>query len=101
MSFLKAFLFTGEKKRFPYGLNAGSASRMDAHVGPLMPTQVTRVTAVSAPAVTFMATNLMDQTLSGMFMFLYADYITEVYVVYLCTSNQTVLFPCCIETGDP
>ncbi|NXJ51026.1 TCRGL protein, partial [Spizaetus tyrannus] len=42
----------------------GSASRMDAHVGPLMPTQVTRVTAVSAPAVTFMATNLMDQTLS-------------------------------------
>uniref|UniRef100_A0A663N175 Transcription elongation regulator 1-like protein n=1 Tax=Athene cunicularia TaxID=194338 RepID=A0A663N175_ATHCN len=42
----------------------GSASRMDAHVGPLMPTQVTRVTAVSAPAVTFMATNLMDQTLT-------------------------------------
>ncbi|NXY71172.1 TCRGL protein, partial [Glareola pratincola] len=41
----------------------GSASRMDAHMGPLMPTQVTRVTAVSAPAVTFMATNLMDQTL--------------------------------------
>ncbi|NXV18454.1 TCRGL protein, partial [Cepphus grylle] len=41
----------------------GSASRMDARVGPLMPTQVTRVTAVSAPAVTFMATNLMDQTL--------------------------------------
>ncbi|XP_063194594.1 transcription elongation regulator 1-like protein [Chroicocephalus ridibundus] len=41
----------------------GSASRMDAHVGPLMPTQVTRVTALSAPAVTFMATNLMDQTL--------------------------------------
>ncbi|NXV48879.1 TCRGL protein, partial [Uria aalge] len=45
----------------------GSASRMDAHVGPLMPTQVTRVTAVSAPAVTFMATNLMDQTLPGEF----------------------------------
>ncbi|KAF1582549.1 Transcription elongation regulator 1-like protein, partial [Eudyptes moseleyi] len=42
----------------------GSASRMDAHVGPLMPTQVTRVTAVSAPAVTFMATNLVDQTLT-------------------------------------
>ncbi|XP_053927752.1 LOW QUALITY PROTEIN: transcription elongation regulator 1-like protein [Cuculus canorus] len=42
----------------------GSASRMDARVGPLMPTQVTRVTAVSAPAVTFMATNLMDQTLT-------------------------------------
>ncbi|NWY55088.1 TCRGL protein, partial [Chionis minor] len=42
----------------------GSASRMDSHVGPLMPTQVTRVTAVSAPAVTFMATNLMDQTLT-------------------------------------
>ncbi|XP_075613701.1 transcription elongation regulator 1-like protein isoform X3 [Balearica regulorum gibbericeps] len=42
----------------------GSASRMDAHVGPLMPTQVTRVTAVSAPAVTFMATNLVDQPLT-------------------------------------
>ncbi|XP_064320474.1 transcription elongation regulator 1-like protein [Phalacrocorax carbo] len=42
----------------------GSASRMDAHVGPLMPTQVTRVTAVAAPAVTFMATNLVDQTLT-------------------------------------
>ncbi|NXL64926.1 TCRGL protein, partial [Chordeiles acutipennis] len=42
----------------------GSASRMDAHVGPLMPAQVTRVTAVSAPAVTFMATHLVDQTLS-------------------------------------
>ncbi|KAF1504384.1 Transcription elongation regulator 1-like protein, partial [Megadyptes antipodes antipodes] len=42
----------------------GSASRMDAYVGPLMPTQVTRVTAVSAPAVTFMATNLVDQTLT-------------------------------------
>ncbi|NWR60513.1 TCRGL protein, partial [Bucorvus abyssinicus] len=42
----------------------GSASRMDTPVGPLMPTQVTRVTAVSAPAVTFMATNLMDQTLA-------------------------------------
>ncbi|KAM9281954.1 transcription elongation regulator 1-like protein [Cariama cristata] len=42
----------------------GSASRMDAHVGPLMPTQVTRVAAVSAPAVTFMATSLMDQTLT-------------------------------------
>ncbi|XP_064370481.1 transcription elongation regulator 1-like protein isoform X4 [Dromaius novaehollandiae] len=42
----------------------GSASRMDAHVNPLMPAQVARVTAVSAPAVTFMATNLMDQTLA-------------------------------------
>ncbi|XP_027511100.1 transcription elongation regulator 1-like protein [Corapipo altera] len=42
----------------------GSGSRLDAHVGPLMPTQVTRVTAVSAPAVTFMATNLMDQALT-------------------------------------
>ncbi|XP_010218905.1 PREDICTED: transcription elongation regulator 1-like protein [Tinamus guttatus] len=46
------------------GVN-GSASRMDAHVKPLMPAQVTRVTALSAPAVTFMATNLMDQTLAG------------------------------------
>ncbi|NXK51148.1 TCRGL protein, partial [Chauna torquata] len=43
----------------------GSASRANARVSPLMPTQVTRVTAVSAPAVTFMATNLMDQTLTG------------------------------------
>ncbi|KAM6265761.1 transcription elongation regulator 1-like protein [Porphyrio hochstetteri] len=42
----------------------GSASRMDAHVGPLLPTQVTRVTAVSAPAVTFMATSLVDQALA-------------------------------------
>ncbi|XP_062491169.1 transcription elongation regulator 1-like protein isoform X2 [Pezoporus occidentalis] len=42
----------------------GSASRMDAHVGPLMPAQVTRVTALSAPTVTFMATNLMDQALA-------------------------------------
>ncbi|NWU71297.1 TCRGL protein, partial [Pterocles burchelli] len=42
----------------------GSASRMDAHMGPLMPAQLTRVTAVSAPAVTFLAANLMDQTLS-------------------------------------
>ncbi|XP_054238515.1 transcription elongation regulator 1-like protein [Indicator indicator] len=42
----------------------GSASRLDTHMGPLMPTQVTRVTAVSAPAVTFMATNLMDQALT-------------------------------------
>ncbi|NXS58175.1 TCRGL protein, partial [Brachypteracias leptosomus] len=42
----------------------GSASRMDTHMGPLLPTQVTRVTAVSAPTVTFMATNLMDQALT-------------------------------------
>ncbi|NXC43438.1 TCRGL protein, partial [Penelope pileata] len=42
----------------------GSASRVDARMSPLMPAQVTRVTAVSAPAVTFMATNLMDQTLT-------------------------------------
>ncbi|KAM9380159.1 transcription elongation regulator 1-like protein [Phaethornis superciliosus] len=42
----------------------GSASRLDAHVGPLMPTQVTRVRAVAAPAVTLMATNLMDAALT-------------------------------------
>ncbi|XP_035403757.1 transcription elongation regulator 1-like protein isoform X2 [Cygnus atratus] len=42
----------------------GSASRVDARVSPLMPTQVARVTAVSAPAVTFMTTNLMDQALT-------------------------------------
>ncbi|XP_065699602.1 transcription elongation regulator 1-like protein isoform X2 [Patagioenas fasciata] len=45
------------------GCISGSASRLDAHVGPLMPTQVTRVTAVS-PAVTLMAANLVDQTLT-------------------------------------
>ncbi|NWT08936.1 TCRGL protein, partial [Vireo altiloquus] len=39
----------------------GSASRLDTAVGPLVPAQVTRVTAVATPAVTFMATNLMDQ----------------------------------------
>ncbi|NWV03636.1 TCRGL protein, partial [Ptilonorhynchus violaceus] len=39
----------------------GSASRMDSPVGPLVPAQVTRVTAVATPAVTFMATNLMEQ----------------------------------------
>ncbi|KAJ7415853.1 Transcription elongation regulator 1-like protein [Willisornis vidua] len=42
----------------------GSASRLDAHVGPLLPTQVARVTAVATPAVTFMATNLVDQALA-------------------------------------
>ncbi|NXF12067.1 TCRGL protein, partial [Smithornis capensis] len=41
----------------------GSGSRLDAHVGPLVPAQVTRVTAVAAPALTFVATNLMDQPL--------------------------------------
>ncbi|NWU88951.1 TCRGL protein, partial [Upupa epops] len=42
----------------------GAAARMDARLGPLVPAQVTRVTAVSAPAVTFVATNLMDQALA-------------------------------------
>ncbi|XP_014748195.1 PREDICTED: transcription elongation regulator 1-like protein, partial [Sturnus vulgaris] len=46
---------------FPSGLLAGSASRLDTAVGPLVPAQVTRVTAVSAPAVTLVATNLMEQ----------------------------------------
>lgn len=55
---------------------------------PLMPTQVTRVTAVSTPAVTFMATNLVDQTLTGVFMFQCTDYITKAYVAYLCIPNQ-------------
>lgn len=63
---LREFLFTGEKMPFfPYGLLPGSASRLDTAVGPLVPAQVTRVTAVSAPAVTFMATNLMDQARAG------------------------------------
>ncbi|NXE94799.1 TCRGL protein, partial [Menura novaehollandiae] len=43
----------------------GSASRLDSPVGPLVPAQVTRVTAVAAPTVTFMATNLMDQARAG------------------------------------
>ncbi|XP_016154693.1 PREDICTED: transcription elongation regulator 1-like protein [Ficedula albicollis] len=38
----------------------GSASRLDAAVGPLVPAQVTRVTAVSAPGVT-LVTRLMEQ----------------------------------------
>lgn len=42
----------------------GSASRVDARLSPLMPAQVTRVTAMAAPAVTIMATNLVEQTLS-------------------------------------
>ncbi|NXY24358.1 TCRGL protein, partial [Atrichornis clamosus] len=39
----------------------GSASRLDSPVGPLVPAQVTRVTALAAPAVTFLATSLMEQ----------------------------------------
>ncbi|NWZ84014.1 TCRGL protein, partial [Poecile atricapillus] len=38
----------------------GSASRLDTAVGPLVPAQVARVTAVAAPAVTLMATKLME-----------------------------------------
>nr|XP_030132767.3 transcription elongation regulator 1-like protein [Taeniopygia guttata] len=38
----------------------GSASRLDTAVGPLLPAQVTRVTAVTAPAVTLLATNLLE-----------------------------------------
>ncbi|XP_029466584.1 transcription elongation regulator 1-like protein [Rhinatrema bivittatum] len=40
----------------------GVVSRMNSHTAPLMPAQFTRLTAVTAPAVTFMATNLVDQT---------------------------------------
>ncbi|NWX88347.1 TCRGL protein, partial [Nothoprocta pentlandii] len=60
-------LHVGIPSRKPFALLPcfhGSASRMDAHVNPLMPAQVTRVTALSAPAVTFMAASLMDQTLA-------------------------------------
>ncbi|RMC11229.1 hypothetical protein DUI87_11345 [Hirundo rustica rustica] len=39
----------------------GSASRLDPAMGPLVPAQVTRVTAVAAPTVTLVATNLMEQ----------------------------------------
>ncbi|XP_060624633.2 transcription elongation regulator 1-like protein [Anolis sagrei] len=42
----------------------GAASRRETRMTPLMPTQVTRVAAISSPAVTFMATNLVDQTLT-------------------------------------
>ncbi|XP_033371755.1 transcription elongation regulator 1-like protein [Parus major] len=42
----------------------GSASRLDTAVGPLVPAQVTRVTAVAAP-VTLMATNLMEPARAG------------------------------------
>nr|XP_021403164.2 transcription elongation regulator 1-like protein [Lonchura striata domestica] len=38
----------------------GSASRLDTAAGPLLPAQVTRVTAVTAPAVTLLATNLLE-----------------------------------------
>ncbi|XP_042317037.1 transcription elongation regulator 1-like protein isoform X2 [Sceloporus undulatus] len=42
----------------------GAASRRETRMTPLMPAQVTRVAAISSPAVTFMATNLVDQTLT-------------------------------------
>ncbi|XP_070610310.1 transcription elongation regulator 1-like protein [Erythrolamprus reginae] len=42
----------------------GIASRLETRMSPLMPAQVTRVAAISSPAVTFMATNLVDQTLA-------------------------------------
>ncbi|KAJ6668910.1 hypothetical protein lerEdw1_007719 [Lerista edwardsae] len=48
----------------PFGFCAGAAARMDTRMIPLMPAQVTRVAALSSPAVTFMATNLVDQTLT-------------------------------------
>ncbi|XP_015284519.1 PREDICTED: transcription elongation regulator 1-like protein [Gekko japonicus] len=42
----------------------GAPSRMDTRMSSRMPTQVTRVAAISSPSVTFMATNLVDQTLT-------------------------------------
>ncbi|XP_048362313.1 transcription elongation regulator 1-like protein isoform X2 [Sphaerodactylus townsendi] len=42
----------------------GASSRTDTRMSSLMPTQVTRVAAISSPSVTFMATNLVDQTLT-------------------------------------
>ncbi|OWK50517.1 Transcription elongation regulator 1-like protein [Lonchura striata] len=44
----------------PCALLSGSASRLDTAAGPLLPAQVTRVTAVTAPAVTLLATNLLE-----------------------------------------
>ncbi|XP_057885488.1 transcription elongation regulator 1-like protein [Melospiza georgiana] len=38
-----------------------SASRLDSSMGPLVPAQLTRVTALAAPTVTLMATNLLEQ----------------------------------------
>lgn len=52
-------------KSFPCALLTGSASRLDAAVGPLVPAQLTRVTALAAPAVTLMATNLLEQARAG------------------------------------
>nr|XP_033799324.1 transcription elongation regulator 1-like protein isoform X2 [Geotrypetes seraphini] len=40
----------------------GAASRMNSITTPLMPPQLTRLTAVTAPAVTFMAANLVEKT---------------------------------------
>ncbi|OXB82537.1 UNVERIFIED_CONTAM: hypothetical protein H355_005792 [Colinus virginianus] len=64
MHCLKVLVLSGKKTGIHCGLNAGSASRVDARLSPLMPAQVTRVTAVAAPAVTIMATNLVEQTLT-------------------------------------
>ncbi|NXK66708.1 TCRGL protein, partial [Sylvietta virens] len=54
------FTSWGKTPRLPSGLLTGCASRLDPAVGPLVPAQVTRVTAVAAPAVTLMATKLME-----------------------------------------
>lgn len=61
---------------------------MDTRLTTLMPTQVTRVAAISSPAVTFMTTNLVDHTLTGVFMFYCTDH-TE-HMLYLHTCNQMV-----------
>lgn len=58
---------------------------METRVTPLMPAQVTRVAAISSPAVTFMATNLVDQTLAGVFTFHCAHFTAKAYMAYLHT----------------
>lgn len=85
----------GEKLKcfYPF-LYAGIASRLETCMTPRMPAQVTRVAAISSPAVTFMATNLVNQTLAGVFMFHYTDYPAEAYVEYLHTF-QPNCFLCC------
>lgn len=64
-----------------------------------MPAQVTRVTAMAAPAVTIMATNLVEQTLSGVYSYrcVYSAYrfsrliISLRHTLCVCIADQTLL----------
>lgn len=88
------FLPSEKFKCFCPLLYAGIASRLETCMTPRMPAQVTRVAAISSPAVTFMATNLVDQTLAGVFMFHYTDYPAKAYVVYLHTFQPNCFLRC-------